>query len=374
MSQDSDNEYKKQDYIPKKRREEVWDRWIGAHIGVKNCLLCEKNIMKQGACNGWDCGHVISAYNLGNTTTNNLRPICKGCNSSMGKRNMQDYCEIFEKKSPILDTLKGVTIESMTTTSSGKCVICNVNDRYYDSETDTEILYCGVECKSKASEEILDEENLTCKFCGKTMGTKHALKKHLTSAEFCLRLRGLKCEKIVCQYCERKILKEEEDIHACKKKIQVLAKVGPSQGGLAKTGLSQKEEKKIVLSETKPCFPVGKLVLATTKQDFSVGKLSAVPIHNNNVDNKNSSTDVKDKYFYANATPKHSGLFCGDTITLTQSPLETFMEETEEKIKKLESYTKTLEERICFLEGEMVVQQSKNMQNEMILQQKFGLF
>ena len=91
--------------ITKKRREEVWDRWIGESVGVSLCMLCNKIEMKQGGCNQWDCGHVISRCNGGKVSIENLRPICKGCNASMGKNNMDDYCKVYEPNSPVLKTL-----------------------------------------------------------------------------------------------------------------------------------------------------------------------------------------------------------------------------------------------------------------------------
>ena len=32
----------------------------------------------------WECGHIISEFHGGTTEPDNLRPICKNCNSSMG--------------------------------------------------------------------------------------------------------------------------------------------------------------------------------------------------------------------------------------------------------------------------------------------------
>ena len=37
------------------------------------------------------CGHVISEFNGGNATIDNLRPICPSCNSSMGRTNMDIF-------------------------------------------------------------------------------------------------------------------------------------------------------------------------------------------------------------------------------------------------------------------------------------------
>jgi len=52
-----------------------------------------KNIIHNGL-NGFHCGHVISEFNGGETTLDNLRPICSSCNSRMSSTNWPD----FEKK------------------------------------------------------------------------------------------------------------------------------------------------------------------------------------------------------------------------------------------------------------------------------------
>jgi 5-methylcytosine-specific restriction endonuclease McrA len=78
--------------IPKKLRIDVWNKYIGAKKGLVQCPLCLENEIQQGSCNGWDAGHVIPEANGGETTIDNLRVICKGCNSSMHKKHMKEYC------------------------------------------------------------------------------------------------------------------------------------------------------------------------------------------------------------------------------------------------------------------------------------------
>ena len=46
----------------------------------------------------WECGHIISEANGGNLDTDNLKPICSGCNKSMGSKNMDDYMKEFYPK------------------------------------------------------------------------------------------------------------------------------------------------------------------------------------------------------------------------------------------------------------------------------------
>ena len=45
----------------------------------------------EGVKNGFQCGHIISEYNGGVTEVTNMRPICPGCNQSMGKTNWGDW-------------------------------------------------------------------------------------------------------------------------------------------------------------------------------------------------------------------------------------------------------------------------------------------
>jgi 5-methylcytosine-specific restriction endonuclease McrA len=41
----------------------------------------------------FDAGHIISEYNGGEMNVDNIVPICRSCNSSMGKKNMNEYIQ-----------------------------------------------------------------------------------------------------------------------------------------------------------------------------------------------------------------------------------------------------------------------------------------
>ena len=81
----------KQKISPYKRKQ-VWNNEFSENCQSAECPIswC-KNILYIGVKNGWQCGHVKSEYNGGLTEPNNLRPICEGCNMSMGKKNWNDY-------------------------------------------------------------------------------------------------------------------------------------------------------------------------------------------------------------------------------------------------------------------------------------------
>jgi hypothetical protein len=66
----------------------VWNTNIGEDIGKTKCLCCKSTDITQMSFN---CGHVISEHNGGETIVSNLKPICQNCNSSMGTKNMNDF-------------------------------------------------------------------------------------------------------------------------------------------------------------------------------------------------------------------------------------------------------------------------------------------
>ena len=76
--------YKKQS-IGAILRREVWRKEFGIKVGEAECpyIICRNKINTFD----FECGHIISERNGGNTDINNLRPICKQCNCSMGSKN-----------------------------------------------------------------------------------------------------------------------------------------------------------------------------------------------------------------------------------------------------------------------------------------------
>lgn len=55
------------------------------------CPILDCSIILDKNISNWQAGHIISEYNNGETTINNLRPICKNCNLAMGSKNWNDY-------------------------------------------------------------------------------------------------------------------------------------------------------------------------------------------------------------------------------------------------------------------------------------------
>lgn len=80
--------------IPSKLRENLW-RHIYGEKNIEECPIsfCN-NILDNLKKNGWDAGHIISEYNGGKLILDNLKPICKSCNCSMGSKNWNEYDKI----------------------------------------------------------------------------------------------------------------------------------------------------------------------------------------------------------------------------------------------------------------------------------------
>ena len=81
--------------IPKKQINEalktsVWTRYIGADKGTAVCYCCSLSRITQRE---FDTGHVIAEINGGKTHIDNLRPVCRKCNLSMGAQNMDEFKE-----------------------------------------------------------------------------------------------------------------------------------------------------------------------------------------------------------------------------------------------------------------------------------------
>lgn len=89
----NDNKYKKKS-IPKSLKIKVWNTYVGEDIGKIKCLCCNTIDITQSI---FECGHIIAEAKGGETSLENLRPICSTCNKSMKTINMNDYIKIINK-------------------------------------------------------------------------------------------------------------------------------------------------------------------------------------------------------------------------------------------------------------------------------------
>lgn len=86
------HDYKKEkNKIPSRLKKASWIKEYGDVTDVKCPISFCNNTINCLTANGFQAGHIISEYNNGKIEINNLKPICKNCNSSMGSKNWIDY-------------------------------------------------------------------------------------------------------------------------------------------------------------------------------------------------------------------------------------------------------------------------------------------
>jgi len=76
--------------VPKKVRHDSWNKYVGSDKGEAPCLCCRTTTISKSE---FHAGHVISEAKGGPTTVENIRPICGGCNLSMGMRDMREFVQ-----------------------------------------------------------------------------------------------------------------------------------------------------------------------------------------------------------------------------------------------------------------------------------------
>jgi hypothetical protein len=79
---------KKKHKVSSGLRQAVWTRYVGFEHGETPCLCCKTTRINPFT---FHCGHVVASANGGQLTIDNIRPICSGCNCSMGATNMREY-------------------------------------------------------------------------------------------------------------------------------------------------------------------------------------------------------------------------------------------------------------------------------------------
>jgi hypothetical protein len=133
-----EKEKTKRESIPSALRRAVWNEYIGETKGESMCFCCGlTNITQQN----FQCGHIIADADGGKAVVENLRPICVGCNSSMGKKNMKEFiiecgftkslfykCPNCEKREKQIENLKNEIAELNKLFISITSIIKNIND------------------------------------------------------------------------------------------------------------------------------------------------------------------------------------------------------------------------------------------------------
>lgn len=76
--------------IPKKIREDAWNKHVGINKNEVLCLCCRTSKITAFT---FHAGHVVSDARGGAITVDNIRPICSACNLSMGARDMREFVQ-----------------------------------------------------------------------------------------------------------------------------------------------------------------------------------------------------------------------------------------------------------------------------------------
>ena len=79
---------KRKKAIPKKIKNDSWNKYVGKKVGETKCLCCRTTQIES---KDFVAGHIISEANGGTITVDNIVPICNSCNLSMGTKNMDDF-------------------------------------------------------------------------------------------------------------------------------------------------------------------------------------------------------------------------------------------------------------------------------------------
>jgi 5-methylcytosine-specific restriction endonuclease McrA len=70
----------------------VW-KSLYPDTSLGKCKLCRTNTLDMEDSKSWEIAHVKAFAEGGTETLDNLRPLCRTCNRSMGKKSVQDYCK-----------------------------------------------------------------------------------------------------------------------------------------------------------------------------------------------------------------------------------------------------------------------------------------
>jgi hypothetical protein len=157
--------------IPAIVRQNVWNIYIGAHIGKTKCLLCQQNDIEPFQ---FHCAHVIAQSKGGSDQVQNLRPICSLCNQSMSNHNLIDFAKKYYPNSPIHQTFKNYLPS-----------IINEEDQLIPKKIYQCCDLCGKEFNTlngynyHVNKKVC--ERLMCRICGKFFSRKTTLQYHLSN-------------------------------------------------------------------------------------------------------------------------------------------------------------------------------------------------
>ncbi len=108
--------------ISKSLKNKVWEKEFGSKTSGSCPIYSCNNILSLDVSNSWQCGHLCSVKNKGETVLENLRPICTPCNQSMGETNWDKWLDK-KMRREIIDDYFDDSIEEI------KCKIKNCKQK-----------------------------------------------------------------------------------------------------------------------------------------------------------------------------------------------------------------------------------------------------
>ena len=176
---------KKKSKIPKKIRELTWNKYIGEDEGTSLCMCC--GITKISQMN-FHCGHCVSEANGGSLELDNMRPICSGCNGSMGSKNMNDFMKKFKLKGEIIEPIQNLISDSETDQEIHTEIIkykdekgklfykCNKCNKKFSRKSNYE---CHLNRTNPCYMQLTNSSSTTCKYCDKIFSNTRSVYNHI---------------------------------------------------------------------------------------------------------------------------------------------------------------------------------------------------
>ena len=79
--------------IPPKLRKNVWTKYYNNNSESLCPIIGCQNKMSINKEYSWECGHIKSHFNKGETNLDNLKPLCTSCNRKMSSKDWNEYSE-----------------------------------------------------------------------------------------------------------------------------------------------------------------------------------------------------------------------------------------------------------------------------------------
>jgi hypothetical protein len=253
----------KKQQIPMAVRNTLWDTFIGFELGIGVCFCCNTAQITQ---KNFEAGHIIAESKGGSSKLDNLRPVCKPCNGSMGVKNMAEFIEEwgFVKHKDWDGILKEV-------------------EEKEDEDEDKIIVYVDVK-KGKS--------NKTCDVCDKEFPNPAKLKAHKDRKNPCV------SSPKECEYCGKKFARQSGVTRHLKDNVCLQEKEEKYKEKTKENEIREEEKKKLekkmeLINKQKQLIDEQMKELLN-KQTITVQNINGNLINNNNNNTQNTVNFIEE--------------------------------------------------------------------------------